>query len=69
MNCPYCVRSVSDVDASVVYRVPGYGRLWLCDRYPVCDAYVGAHPQSNAPKGTLANRQLVTLATKCSRLF
>ncbi|KYC41175.1 hypothetical protein WA1_03560 [Scytonema hofmannii PCC 7110] len=58
MNCPYCGSSVSNVDASVVYQVPGYGRLWLCDNYPVCDAYVGAHSQNNAPKGTLANRQL-----------
>ncbi len=46
------------VDAALVYKKPGYGKLLLCDRYPVCDSYVGTHRQDNSPKGTLANRQL-----------
>ncbi len=57
-NCPYCGNRVSLVDAIVVYSKLGYGKLWLCENYPVCDSYVGAHNQDDSPKGTLANSQL-----------
>ncbi len=32
--------------------------LYVCDRYPQCDAYVAAHRKSKLPMGTLANSDL-----------
>ena len=56
MKCPYCGSNVSRVDSTQIYG-RSYGLVYLCDRYPACDAYVGCHPDGT-PKGTLANRRL-----------
>lgn len=32
--------------------------LWVCARYPKCDAYVGCHPGTQDPLGRLADREL-----------
>ena len=38
---------------------PGKGRyLYVCSRWPECDAYVAAHKASKRPMGTLANGNL-----------
>ena len=58
MNCPYCGSSVSIQDSKIVYGISDYGKIWLCDNYPECDVFVGAHKHDDKPKGTLANRQL-----------
>lgn len=55
--CPFCSSSVSLVDSAKVYR-RSYGFIYLCDRYPYCDARVGCHPGSDKPLGTLADREL-----------
>ena len=56
MKCPYCGSNVSRVDSTQIYG-RSYGLVYLCDRYPACDAYVGCHPDGT-PKGSLANRRL-----------
>mgnify|MGYP001622946667 FL=1 len=34
------------------------GYLYVCDRYPECDSYVGAHQKTLKPMGSLANGDL-----------
>ena len=55
--CPYCGSKASLVDSSVVYA-RSYGKLWLCDGHPKCDARVGCHRSTGMPLGTLANASL-----------
>ena len=61
IKCPYCHANASLRPASVVY---GHNRrsrgkfLYLCDRWPACDAYVSAHKSTLLPMGTLANGTL-----------
>lgn len=55
--CPYCGSPSQLVDAVVVYRRAGFGSVWVCQGYPACDAYVGAH-RNGLPKGSLANKEL-----------
>ena len=59
--CPYCGASVIYAPASKVYgkniRQKG-DHLYLCSRWPVCDAYVSAHRHDGSPMGTLANARL-----------
>ena len=61
IKCPYCHANASLRPASVVY---GHNRrsqgkfLYLCDRWPACDAYVSAHDRTHLPMGVLANGDL-----------
>lgn len=61
IKCPYCRSQAFLRPASVVY---GQGHsepnteLYVCARYPICDAYVAAHRHNHLPMGTLANREL-----------
>lgn len=58
--CPYCGARAALRPSSVVYgeHTKNDGYLYICDRYPKCDAYVGAHQKSRLPMGTLANGDL-----------
>lgn len=71
--CPYC-RSPAVLRPR--YEITGLGTdlLWVCTRYPACDAYVGCHkPSRNMPSGvplgTLANRQLRTARSLAHHRF
>lgn len=60
IKCPYCGSQAFLRPASVVHgtrAVPG-SKLYVCARYPACDAYVTAHRSTLLPMGTLANREL-----------
>ena len=52
--CPYCSREARLVDSAAIYP-HSYGPIYLCKP---CDAYVGVHPGTEKPLGTLANRPL-----------
>ncbi len=58
--CPYCGAKATLRPARAVYgdaaKTDGY--LYVCDRYPECDSYVGAHKTTKLPMGTLANGNL-----------
>lgn len=61
LSCPYCgapavCRPASTVYGSAVKTKGSY--LYLCSRWPACDAYVAAHKQDRRPMGTLANARL-----------
>lgn len=69
MNCPYCGSNVSLRESTVVYRRDYGYKLWVCDNYPMCDAYVGAHKGSDRPKGTLANKTLRAWRNNAHKAF
>lgn len=55
IHCPYCGAKATLLPSSAVYgdaaKTDGY--LYVCDRYPKCDSYVGAHKKPNCPWGLL----------------
>ena len=56
--CPYCDGPVALVENSEIYNGRSYGDwpyAYLC---APCDAYVGLHPNTDLPLGTLANAEL-----------
>ena len=56
-ECRYCNGPVELVENSEIYR-RNYGKwpyAYLCRS---CDAYVGLHPNTLIPLGSLANREL-----------
>lgn len=59
IKCSYCSSQAFLRPASVVraHAVPGE-EVYVCARYPACDAYVSAHRDSHLPMGTLANGPL-----------
>lgn len=61
INCPYCGSPALCQPASMVHgsSVLEKGRyLYVCSRWPECDAYVAAHKKDKSPMGTLANGSL-----------
>lgn len=61
IKCPYCGAQAMLRPASVVYGDAVKSReshLYVCSRWPKCDAYVGAHKKDLSPMGTLANGDL-----------
>lgn len=59
IRCPYCGGTAILRNASYVYGDKSRGgQVYVCSHYPICDSYVGVHPGSVIPKGTLANKEL-----------
>ena len=61
VRCPYCGAEAKLRSATVVYgdaTLNKNGYVYVCDRYPACDAYVAAHAGNKLPMGSLANRDL-----------
>lgn len=61
MKCPYCGASAICRPASTVYGAKTIDRksyLYVCSRWPDCDAYVSAHKKDRKPMGTMANHSL-----------
>lgn len=61
IKCPYCGTRAHLRPSSVVYA--GHtddpeAKLYVCGRYPACDAYVSAHKDTLLPMGTLADKRL-----------
>lgn len=59
--CPYCgspalCRPASMIHGSSTLENGRY--LYVCSRWPECDAYVAAHKKDKSPMGTLANGNL-----------
>lgn len=73
--CPYCGGPVRRADSANVYG-KSFGWLYICSRYPECDAFVGCHQPNEwhghdgtEPKGRLADPDLRELKKKAHRLF
>lgn len=61
MKCPYCGADTVYRPAKMIYGGNTINRgahLYVCSRWPDCDAYVYAHKNSGLPMGTLANGTL-----------
>jgi len=59
-SCPYCQSPVELVNNAVVYNKRSFGDwpyLYICSNRQKCDAYVGLHPETDIPLGTLANKE------------
>lgn len=62
MRCPYCGALVVYRSAEGIYQENKKGAmLYVCSRYPECDAYVRVQPGTKLPLGTLANGDLRAL--------
>jgi len=58
-TCPYCGAPVEFKPSSYIYDwAYNNGYVFICTRYPKCDAYVGCHGTSKNPLGTLADSGL-----------
>ena len=55
--CRYCGGTAYLTDSAKVYK-QSYGPIYLCENWPRCDAYVGCHPGTNEPLGTVADKEL-----------
>ena len=52
MRCPYCGAPVVLKSADGIYRDNSKNTmLYVCARYPACDAYVRTHPGTAIPVG------------------
>lgn len=57
-ECPYCTGPVALVENSVIYWGKTFGEWPYAYRCKPCDAYVGLHPDTDIPLGTLADKSL-----------
>lgn len=70
MRCPYCGAPVVLRSADGIYYDNSRGTmLYVCSRYPECDAYVRVHQGTNVPVGTMANRRLRELRKQAHHEF
>lgn len=53
--CPYCGDKAQFTASHSNFRGKGG---WLCVNYPACDSYVGVHPHTQRPLGSMADRSL-----------
>lgn len=59
IKCPYCRSRALLRPASVVHERAAPGEeVYVCARFPACNAYVSAHRDSHLPMGTLADKSL-----------
>lgn len=70
LRCPYCGGTVVLRSADGIYKENKNGAmLYVCSNYPVCDAYVQAHPITKAPMGSMADNKLRTLRIVAHKQF
>ncbi len=70
IHCPYCGGTAVLRDATYVYGENALpGKLYVCQHYPDCNAYVSVHEGTLEPRGTLANGDLRHKRIEAHRLF
>ena len=67
-RCPFCGSRVSLIDSARIFEC-SYGFIYLCDRFPHCDARVRCHPKTIIPMGTLADKELRKCRSLVHRKF
>lgn len=67
-TCRYCGADVQLVDNEKIYG-KSYGAWPFAYKCSCCDSYVGVHPNTNIPLGTLANRELREWRKKAKDVF
>jgi len=69
-RCPYCDSHVVLRSADGIYKKNGSDTmLYVCARYPICDAYVRILPSTKQPAGSLANGELRALRWEAHQYF
>jgi hypothetical protein len=69
-RCPYCGSHVILRSADGIYKDNSRNAmLYVCSRYPACDAYVRTLSDTKTPAGTLANGDLRALRREAHRHF
>ena len=66
--CPYCGSEAHLQDSAMIYG-KSFGMVYLCDRYPFCDSWVGVHKGTTNPLGTMADSELRELRKNAHVLF
>ena len=70
MRCPYCGSPVVFRSADGIYHENKENTmLYVCSRYPECDAYVRVHKGTKNPVGSLADPNLRALRREAHRYF
>ncbi len=70
VRCPYCGSPVVLRSAEGIYHDNAKGvKLFVCTKYPACDAYVRVLEGTNTPAGSLANGDLRALRIEAHRCF
>lgn len=72
ITCPYCHSKAFLRPASAVYGKKNdnpAAKVYVCARFPACDSYVAAFPDSNRPMGTLADKTLRRKRCQAHRAF
>ena len=70
MRCPYCGAPAVLRSADGIYRDNRKNTmLYVCARYPECDAYVRTHPGTRIPVGEMANGELRSLRRTAHHYF
>ena len=68
--CPYCGSPIVFRSADGIYKHDGAASmLYVCSKYPECDAYVRVYPGTKIPMGSLANKDLRLLRIEAHRYF
>ena len=67
-KCPHCGNEVEIIENSAIYG-RSYGDWPWSYHCSYCDAYVGMHPFTNLPLGTLATRELRELRKQVKKVF
>lgn len=67
--CPYCGCQSHIVDDTFIYKKSYGGKVYVCENYPKCDAYVGCHRDNGKPLGRLANKQLRQMKSAVHLVF
>jgi hypothetical protein len=69
LDCPYCGGKAPLDCTTKIYQGRDYGLAYICENFPVCDAYVGVHKNSGKPLGRLANKELRDWKIKAHAAF
>ena len=70
MRCPYCRSPVVLRSADGIYKENHANTmLYVCSRYPDCDAYVRVHEGTKKPVGSLADHRLRKLRKEAHDSF
>ena len=70
MRCPYCGAPVIFRSAEGIYKTSHLDTmLYVCSKYPKCDAYVRVHAGTKIPVGSLANKELRDLRRTAHQYF
>ena len=69
-RCPYCGSAIVLRSADGIYKDNRSGTmLYICSKYPACDAYVRVLPGTKTPVGSLANGNLRALRREAHQHF